>query len=105
MKKLAYHVDRWDKGNPPSASEVLDMAAQLGLSGYQWSNGPGDVYGAHRHSFDKIIFVLQGSITFGLPAEGVQVIMNAGDRLDLSRDTLHNAVVGPAGVSCLEIHR
>lgn len=105
MKKIAYNVDRWDKEYAPSESEVLNIAAELGLSGYEWANSPGDVYGAHRHAFDKIIFILRGSITFGLPAEGIQVLLNAGDRLDLPKGTLHNAVAGPTGVSCLEIHR
>lgn len=105
MKKIAYNVERWNKENPPSESEVLDMVEEKGFSGYQWSNSPGDVYGAHRHSYDKIIFILRGSITFGLPAERVQVKLNVGDRLDLPKDTLHDAVVGPMGVSCLEVHR
>lgn len=81
------------------------MIAEKGLSGYRWSNLPGDVYGSHSHAFHKIIFVIQGSITFGLPLEEMQISLNAGDRLDLARDTVHDAIVGPQGVVCLEIHR
>ena len=81
------------------------MIAEKGFSGYRWSNHPGDVYGEHGHSFHKIIFVIQGSITFGLPLEEIQISLNAGDRLDLARDTVHDAFVGAQGVVCLEIHR
>jgi quercetin dioxygenase-like cupin family protein len=76
-----------------------------GLSPYSWSNGPYDVYAAHSHTYDKVIYVLQGSITFGLPDLGQQVKMKVGDRLDLPAGTLHDAHVGAEGVICLEGHR
>jgi len=81
------------------------MIAEKGLSGYRWSNPPEDVYGSHSHAFHKIIYIIQGSITFGLPLEEIQILLNAGDRLDLARDTVHDAIVGAQGVVCLEIHR
>jgi len=31
--------------------------------------------------------------------------MHPGDRLELDRGVIHDAVVGPEGVSCLEAHR
>ena len=33
---------------------------------YSWSNGPGDRYAAHSHSFEKILYCVSGSITFTL---------------------------------------
>jgi quercetin dioxygenase-like cupin family protein len=76
-----------------------------GLSPYTWSNGPHDVYSPHLHSYDKVIYVVQGSITFGLPELGGKLSLRAGDRLDLPANTVHDAVVGPQGVICLEAHR
>jgi quercetin dioxygenase-like cupin family protein len=73
-----------------------------GLSPYAWSNGPRDVDTAHTHSYDEVIYVVSGSITFGLPALNRSVTLNAGDRLDLPRDTVHDALVGRDGVVCLE---
>jgi uncharacterized protein YjlB len=69
-----------------------------------WSNGPGDRYGAHDHPYDKVIVVDRGSIRFGLPDLGRDLDLAAGDRLELPAGTLHDAVVGAAGVSCLEAH-
>ena len=104
MDPVAYTVERWSGDLPPSETEVLRMIADKGFSGYRWSNHPGDVYGAHNHNFHKIIFVIQGSITFGLPQEEIQISLNPGDRLDLARGTVHDAIVGDQGVVCLEIH-
>ena len=79
--------------------------ANEGLSPYAWSNGPHDVYAAHTHGYDKVIYVVRGSITFGLPELGQSLTLSAGDRLDLPAGTVHDAAVGERGVVCLEGHK
>jgi quercetin dioxygenase-like cupin family protein len=74
------------------------------LRPHAWSNGPGDVYAPHSHDYDKVIYVLTGSITFGLPDQDRKVELKAGDRVDLPAGTVHDAVVGGQGVTCLEAH-
>ena len=97
-------VTTWAASAPPTESRLMQLCAEEGLSPYQWSNGPHDVYSAHKHSYDKVIYVVRGSITFGLPEEGREILLKAGDRLDLPSNTVHDAVVGPQGVVCLEAH-
>jgi len=98
-------IEKWIGERSPSEAEIRERLADEGLSAYSWSNGPGDVYSAHSHIFHKVIYVVKGSITFGLPNQGKQLSFEAGDRLELPQDTVHNAVVGPNGVTCLEAHR
>ena len=73
--------------------------------GYSWSNAPGDRYGAHSHTFEKVLYCVEGSITFNLENEGRSVELQAGERLLLPARTVHSAVVGPAGCVCIEGHR
>lgn len=68
-----------------------------------WGNGPGDTYGTHRHDYHKMLFCLDGSITFHL--DGRDVTLQTGDRLDLEPGTDHAATVGPEGCSCIEASR
>lgn len=75
-----------------------------GLAPTEWANGPGDQYGAHEHTYDKVIVVVRGSIAFGLPGSGRTLELELGDRLELPAGTAHDAVVGSAGVRCLEAH-
>ena len=75
------------------------------MAPYRWSNGPNDRYQAHSHGYHKVIYVVSGSITFGLPESKESVTLAAGDRLDLPAGVRHDAVVGPNGVVCLEDHR
>lgn len=75
-----------------------------GLDPGSWGNGPGDRYAPHEHGYDKVIVVTSGSITFGLPGSGASIVLSAGDRLELPAGTEHDAIVGPSGVRCLEVH-
>jgi len=84
-----------------------DLAARLAAEGLRpgsWANGPGDVYAAHTHGFDKVLVCTAGSIVFGLPRRGERVALRTGDRLNLPAGTEHDAIVGPEGVTCLEAH-
>jgi quercetin dioxygenase-like cupin family protein len=70
-----------------------------------WSNGPGERYAAHRHGYDKVLYCVDGSITFVLEADGRRLELNSGDRMVLPAGTVHAAVVGPSGCSCIEGRR
>ena len=98
-------VIRWSEDTAPDEMSLRSILADEDLHPYVWSNGPGDVYGAHDHSYHKVIYVVRGTITFGLPDAGDKVTLNSGDRLELPAGVKHNAVVGPQGVACLEAHR
>jgi quercetin dioxygenase-like cupin family protein len=69
---------------------------------YSWSGGPGTVYAAHSHPYRKILYCLRGSIRFQVLPAGESVELVPGDRLDLPLGTVHSALVGPEGVSCVE---
>ncbi len=97
-------VTPWVASTPPTESTLRQRLVGEGLDAYAWSNGPHDVYSAHVHSYDKVIYVVKGSITFGLPQLDQQLTLQAGDRLDLPAGTIHDAVVGTQGVICLEAH-
>ena len=68
-----------------------------------WGNAPGDRYARHEHGYHKVLFCLDGSITFHL--DDADVALDRGDRLDLEPRTPHAATVGPDGCSCIEASR
>ncbi len=67
-------------------------------------NAPGDGCPPHIHDFDKVTDVVEGEIAFDLTDTGEEILLQAGDRLDLPAHTPHAAIVGSAGVVCLEAH-
>ena len=75
-----------------------------GLVASAWSNLPGERFEDHTHDYDKVVVVVEGSITFGLVGYGVGFMLNPGERLDLPASVLHDAVAGARGVTCLKAH-
>lgn len=97
-------IVEWTDAHAPSESALQQVLQREGLDAYRWSNGPGDVYAAHSHSYHKVIYVVSGSIEFGLPDQNRRVTLKQGDRLELPAGVRHEALVGPQGVVCLEAH-
>lgn len=100
----AIKIVPWSGEQLPTEAALQHILHSEGLTAYRWSNGPGDRYEAHTHAYHKVLYVVSGSITFGLPDEGQHLTIAAGDRLELPAGVRHDALVGPDGVVCLEAH-
>ncbi|ONH34439.1 cupin domain-containing protein [Protofrankia sp. BMG5.30] len=80
--------------------DVEATLVQQGLRPYRWSAGPGEIFDEHTHAQHKVLFCVDGKIIFRVG--GTDWPMRPGDRLDLPANTRHEAVAGPAGVTCVE---
>jgi quercetin dioxygenase-like cupin family protein len=69
---------------------------------YSWSNGPGDRYTPHSHGYEKVLYCVDGSITFVSEGPDRRLELTAGDRMVLPAGTVHAAEVGPHGCTCIE---
>ena len=100
---VSYTVIAWDGEGEPTTAAVEKRFSAEGLRPSSWSNRPGDRYGEHSHTYHKVLYCVDGSITFHV--EGHPIELHPGDRLDLTPGTPHSAVVGSDGVTCLEASR
>lgn len=107
-------VVRWQGEAPPGEHILRERMQQEGLSPYAWSNGPHEQYSVHSHSYEKVLYCVQGSIRFVLPdapnatktSDATKYIdLAPGDCLVLPAGVRHSAQVGPQGVTCLEAAR
>lgn len=105
MKTCIIHVQKWAQAYAPTEEMLQQKLLAEGLAPTKWASSPHDVFSAHEHPFEKVIYVIDGSITFGFPIEGEPTTLYPGDRLDLPAGILHNAVAGHSGVACLEARR
>jgi quercetin dioxygenase-like cupin family protein len=85
--------------------DLMTRLRQEAGSCYSWSNGPGDTYAPHSHRFEKVLYCVEGSITFVLEGTGKRLELRAGDRMVLPAGTVHAAEVGPQGCTCIEGRR
>ncbi len=104
-KDEGMEITRWQQERQPGEAELRERLVAEGLSPHRWSNGPGDEYAVHSHSYTKVLYCVRGSIRFTLPDQGDHVDLGPGDRLVLPAGTRHGAIVGPAGVTCIEAPR
>jgi quercetin dioxygenase-like cupin family protein len=102
LPELTLRIVRWPSHEAPTHADIKHLLEAEGLTYYAWWNDPLDTYSAHSHPFNKVIYVAEGSITFGLPKQGLNITLKAGDRLDLPAGTVHNAVASVEGVTCFE---
>ena len=100
---MAARVQRADGPAQDEAALLARLAADGWSEGYGWGNGSGERYPEHSHGYDKALYCVRGSVVFRT-AEG-DLALQPGDRLELDRGTAHSAVIGPAGVRCVEAHR
>lgn len=98
-------VIRWKETEVPQEHDLRKRMQVQGLSPYAWSNGPGEHYAVHSHSYQKVLYCVRGSIRFILPDVGGDagtIDLAAGDCMILPANVRHSAKVGPQGVTCLE---
>jgi quercetin dioxygenase-like cupin family protein len=87
-----------------SIREIAETGfASEGLTPETWSNEAGYSYAEHSHTYHKVLYCIEGGITFHTPSGVIE--MRPGDRLDLPPGTPHSASVGPQGVTCMEAPR
>ncbi|MFQ5948134.1 MAG: cupin domain-containing protein, partial [Acidimicrobiia bacterium] len=83
--------------------QAVATLEEEGLEPHTWENRPGFRYAEHSHPYHKVLFCVDGSITFHTPKGDVP--LGAGDRFDIAPGTPHAATVGPEGVTCIEAAR
>lgn len=96
---------RWHHREIPDDERFEANLRDEGMEPQWWSDGPGFRYAEHEHDYHKVLYCAEGSITFTLTPTGEQLELYPGDRLDLAAGWPHSAVVGTAGVRCVEGHR
>jgi quercetin dioxygenase-like cupin family protein len=85
--------------------DLMSALREEAASCYSWSNGPNDRYAAHSHPYEKVLYCVDGSITFVLEKEGRRLELKPGERMVLPAGTVHSAIVGPRGCTCIEGQR
>lgn len=102
-KQLAVKRWLWDK--TLSEAAILRHMESEGLRSHRWSAEPGKSYAAQNYGFDRVFFVIRGSLTLVFPDGREKITLHPGDRIDLPAGFLHETIIGPLGVVCLEGHR
>ncbi len=88
---MSIRVERWSGSEAPRARELRQRMEAEGYSVFEWSDGPGTIYGRHTHAEDQSHWIISGALELRVGEE--KYILRAGDRDFLPAHTEHGAVV------------
>ena len=93
-------VTRWQAPALPAPEQLKMIFEAEGLTASIETLKPGSVIPDHRHPFDEIRIVATGALMLNIA--GNQLLLRAGDRIDIPANTRHSkAVEGEDACVCL----
>lgn len=95
-------VRRWQGGQHPTMSSITRIMQQEGLRPYMWTNTPNHRHAVRSHGYDKVMYVIDGTIEVILPDSNQSVRLRSGDRIDVPAGVRHGIHVGSSGAKCVE---
>ena len=95
-------VTRWRGGQHPTTSIITRSMKKEGLRPFMWNNAPNHRYAVRSHNYNKVLYVLDGTLEIVLPDSNQRTRLRAGDRIDIPAGVRHGTIVGSSGVKCVE---
>ena len=102
LKQTAVQVTRWSGSQHPSVSSITRLMQKEGLRPYMWMNMPNHRYAVRSHGYNKVLYVVGGTLEIILPDSNQRVTLRAGDRIDIPAGVRHATHVGSNGARCVE---
>lgn len=102
IQQSAVQIHRWVGGQHPSMSNITKLMKEEGLRPYMWMNMPNHRYAVRSHGYNKILYVIDGTIEITLPDSNEKVKLRGGDRIDIPAGVRHGTIVGMSGAKCVE---
>jgi quercetin dioxygenase-like cupin family protein len=99
---ISAKVLRWSGAQHPTLSGITRLMQKDNLQPYMWSNLPNHRYAVRSHNYDKVLYVVDGSLEIHLPDSNQILILRAGDRADIPAGVRHATIVGIKGAKCVE---
>jgi len=101
-KQAMIHVMRWKGNQHPTMTHIINDMKSKGLRPYMWFNSANHRYAVRSHNYDKVLYVLDGTLEVLLPDTNQRVILKSGDRIDIPAGVRHGTIVGSNGAKCVE---
>ncbi len=98
----AAQVQRWQGSQHPTLSTITKAMRAQGLRPYMWMNMANHRYAVRSHGYDKVLYVIDGSLEVTLPDSNQRIQLRAGDRINIAAGTRHGTIVGKTGAKCVE---
>lgn len=95
--KPQVRVELWDGPGKPNEESIRERLTAEGYGVVRWKSEAATGYGPHAHIYPETMWVIEGSVTVALPADGRLIELLAGDRIVIPQGVLHAAIAGAEG--------
>lgn len=93
----AVRVTLWAEGGRPTEEVLRGRLAAEGYQAVRWSNEPATGYPPHAHIYPELLWLVSGSLTLILPAEGRLIDLAPGDCAAIPQGLVHGTMAGVEG--------
>lgn len=104
MSKASHHAQYYSGGAGLTQTAILSLLQMQGYDPYAWFGQKKDVYPVRAVPYQRILWVVEGTITIQLPEEGQEFNLSRGDRLDLAAGIPHTIVIRSQRSICIEAY-
>jgi len=102
VKDATISIRRWQGSQHPSMQTIMGMMKDQGLRPYMWMNKANYRYAVRTHNYDKVLYVLEGTVEVTFPDLNQSVRLRVGDRIDIPAGVRHGTNIGRTGAKCVE---
>ena len=95
-------VTRWYGGQHPTSSIIAQIMQKEGLHPYRWNSSPNTRCAIRSHNYDKVLYVVSGSLELTLPDTNQRTRVGSADRIDIPAGVRHGKHIGSGGAACIE---
>jgi quercetin dioxygenase-like cupin family protein len=99
--KPAVHVVLWEGPGKPTEEGIRGRLVEEGYGVVKWTNEPATGYQPHAHIYPETMWIISGSLTVILPADGRLIELLPGDRIEIPQGILHGGMAGAEGTTYL----
>jgi quercetin dioxygenase-like cupin family protein len=87
----------WDGAGRPAEETLRARLAAQGYQAVRWQSDPATGYPPHAHIYPEVLWLISGSLTVILPAEGRLLELTPGDRVEMPQGMVHGTMAGAEG--------
>jgi quercetin dioxygenase-like cupin family protein len=102
IKQSSVRLIHWQGSQHPSMSVVTREMKKEGLRPYMWENMPNHRYPVRTHGYDKVMYVVEGSVEITFPDFNQRMVLRSGDRIEIPAGIRHGTNIGLSGAKCVE---
>ncbi len=102
IRQTSVRLTRWHGSQHPTFSTITREMKKEGLRPYMWVNMPNHRYAVRSHGYDKVLYVIEGTVEITLPDVNQRMSLRPGDRIDVPAGVRHGTIIGATGAKCVE---